>query len=123
MVSINKITISAEDPESPNSSFRAIWRDRESVGKTAGAALDALTGQMKPSDSAALVFIQNLRPDAFFTEVQQLRLQELLTRQNAMKASGAAMSADEQRELEDLVFAELDGSAGRAAAMADEMGL
>ena len=123
MPAISKITITAEDPKSPNAGYRATWRDRESFGGTAGAALDAIKQQMPPTESASLVLIQDLKPDEFFSASQQRRLRELLDLRCEALSSGKEMSPAEKSELDDLIAMELEGSARRAAAMANEMGL
>jgi hypothetical protein len=118
---MTKVTIVAEDPGSPNTAFRASARERESVGRTPGAALDALTEQLGGSEIGTLVVVQNLRPDQFFTAAQQQRLDELLTLWHAARDSGAMLPAGAQAELEALVDAELDGATGRAAAIVREL--
>jgi hypothetical protein len=117
------ITIISEDPASPSAAFRASSCGRESVGKTPGAALDALTDQMQPSETSTLIVIQNHKADVFFTASQQDRLQELLNIREKCELSGNAMVPSERSELESLIAQELDGTARRAAAMADELGL
>ena len=62
-------------PEEKN--YRAVAGKKESVGRTIGAALDALTAQLDEEESGTLVVIQNQRPDKFFTLAQQKRLAEL----------------------------------------------
>ncbi len=52
--------------------------NKQSVGKTAGEALDALTAQLDNSETGTLIIIQNLRPDQFFSTEQQQRLAELM---------------------------------------------
>jgi hypothetical protein len=118
---MTKITIVAENPGSPEATFRASTQERESVGRTAGAALDALTQQLDPAETGTLIVVQNLRPDSFFTAAQQQRLQELLIRQRAAREAGKVLPSQEQTELEVLVDAELDGATRRAAAMAREL--
>ena len=77
---MTRVTIVAENPGSPDTKFRASTRKRESIGPTAGAALDALANQLGESESGTLIVIQNLRPDEFFTAAQQQRLSELLVK-------------------------------------------
>lgn len=59
--------------------YRAIAGDKQSTGKTAGEALDALTSQLKNSELGILLIIQSFSPDWFFGENQQQRLAELMT--------------------------------------------
>ena len=118
---MTKVTIVAENPGSPHTAFRASARERESVGRTPGAALDALTEQIGRSETGTLIVVQSLQPDQFFTADQQKRLDELLTRWHAAKDAGSPFPAQEQTELEALVEAELAGATGRAAAMVREL--
>ena len=59
--------------------YRAVAGRRQSVGKTPGEALDAMTAQLSSDEAGALVVIQNLRPDTYFTAEQHRRLNELMT--------------------------------------------
>jgi hypothetical protein len=51
--------------------YRAIAGDKQSVGKTAGQALDALTLQLEEESSSTMLVIQSFRPDPFFSAQQQ----------------------------------------------------
>jgi hypothetical protein len=46
--------------------YRAIAGDKQSVGKTAGQALDALTAQFGDIEFGTLLVIQSFCPDIFF---------------------------------------------------------
>ena len=59
-------------------SYRAVAGDKESTGRTAGEALDALTSQLEDEESGTLVIVQNRKPDEFFDAAQQARLTELM---------------------------------------------
>ena len=59
-------------------SYRAIAGDKQSTGKTAGGALDALTAQLEGDEFSTLLIIQNFRPDWFFSTEQQQRLSNLM---------------------------------------------
>jgi hypothetical protein len=98
------ITILSEEKK-----YRAVAGERESVGRTAGEALDALTAQLGEEESGTLVVIQNRRADRFFNASQQDRLTELMT-----KRKTGALSPNEETELENLVEAELEGAKHRA---------
>jgi hypothetical protein len=71
------------DPDGATS-YRALLRgengtqDKQSTGKTAGQALDALTAQLTSADFTALLVIQNLEPDLFFSADQQRQLAALM---------------------------------------------
>jgi hypothetical protein len=96
--------------------YRAVAGDKESTGRTAGEALDALTRQLGDAEDAALVILRARRADEFFNDSQQQRLAALLARRDAGHLSG-----EETRELEALVEAELDGARRRAAALFDPL--
>jgi hypothetical protein len=85
---MTKVTIVAENPGSPDTTFRASAGDHESVGRTAGAALDELTRQLGEDERGTIVVVQNFRPDAFFSTAQQARLRELLANWRAARAGG-----------------------------------
>jgi two-component sensor histidine kinase len=61
-------------------------------------------------------------PDEFFAASQQRRLRELLDLRDAL-SSGEEMPTAQKCELADLITKELDGSARRAAATADKLGM
>src|SRR3712207_5541114 len=87
-------------------SFRAVAGDKQSQGKTAGEALDALTAQLSEDETSTLIIVQSLRPDRFFDAAQQQRLAELMERWRVARDKGEALPAKEQIELEALVEAE-----------------
>lgn len=93
-------------PEEKN--YRALAGKKESVGRTAGEALDALTAQLDDEENGTLLVIQNRRSDKFFGASQQKRLIELM-----QKRENQILSAREETELENLVEAELDGVSRR----------
>jgi hypothetical protein len=86
-------------------SYRAVAGDKESTGRTAGEALDALTSQLEDEEGGTLVIVQNYKPDRFFNAAQQERLTELMQLREAVD-----LSPEEESELEGLVEAELDGA-------------
>ncbi len=102
-------------PERPDS-YRALAGDKESVGRTAGEALDALTSQLEEEESGTLIILQNHKADGFFNAAQQARLTELMQLHQA-----GNLSVEEAGELESLVEAELDGAGQRAAALQDKL--
>jgi hypothetical protein len=115
---MTKVTIVAENPGSTDAVFRASARQHQSVGPTAGAALDALTAQLDDAETGTLIVVQNLRPDEFFTLAQQQRLEGLLDKWRTARAGGHPLSAEERAELTSLVDAELEGATQRSAATA-----
>lgn len=94
-------------------SFRAVAGTRESVGRTAGEALDLLNSQLADDENGTLVIVQNRKADAFFNQSQQNRLTELTTRRNTDNLTPA-----EEIELEQLIEIELDGARARAEHLA-----
>lgn len=58
--------------------FMAVMGKRQAKGKTAGAALDAITALLTDDQSASLVLVQSMKPDRFFNAAQQERLQHLM---------------------------------------------
>lgn len=70
------ITIIPGDPQSPPTTFRAVAGDVQSVGATAGQALDALTEKIGALQETTLIVVQPMRPDAFFTVDKQQCLAE-----------------------------------------------
>ncbi|MGH9944557.1 MAG: hypothetical protein ACRD9R_19590 [Pyrinomonadaceae bacterium] len=92
--------------------YRAVTGDKESTGRTAGEALDALASQLTEDESGTLIIVQNRKADRFFNATQQARLTEL----RQLRQAGA-LSTEEERELENLVEAELHGARQRAEAL------
>ncbi|MBW4465470.1 MAG: hypothetical protein KME07_08515 [Pegethrix bostrychoides GSE-TBD4-15B] len=102
-------------------SYRAIAGDKQSVGKTAGQALDALTAQLGETESGLLI-IQSFRPDALFSAAQQERLSELMNLWRAARNQGQILSSEQQAELDALVNAELNAATVRTAALIQQAG-
>lgn len=90
-------------------SYRAVAGDKESTGRTAGEALDALASQLADEETGTLVIVQNHKADEFFDASQQARLTELM-RQREVRT----LSPEEEGELKKLIEAELTGARGRA---------
>ncbi len=103
-------------------SFRAISGEKESFGETVGEALDAMTEELELKNSNAVVFVQDFRPDEFFTEAQQKRMAELMQKWRTARDKGGDWSPEEQTELEKLIEAELEGSARRTEKLANQLG-
>jgi hypothetical protein len=111
------IAILPENPGSPTTSYRAVAGDKQSVGSSAGQALDALAAQLSEAESGTLIVVQNLRPDRFFTAAQRQRLEELMTRWRTARDSNTPFPAAEQAELEALVAVELAAAVERTKAL------
>lgn len=115
------IAIFPESPGSPTTGYRAVAGKAQSVGQTAGQALDALTAKLDEKETGTLIIVQHLRADDFFTAQQRQRLEKLMGCWRAARADGASLPAEEQAELEALVEAEVHAAGARAAALAGEL--
>ncbi|HEX6985751.1 MAG TPA: hypothetical protein VF170_10250 [Planctomycetaceae bacterium] len=109
------------EPTDDGVAYRAIAGTKQSLGKTAGEALDALTNQLPEEESGTLVVVQSQQPDQYFTAEQRRRLTELMDRWRAARDLSSSLPADEQAELDALADAELRASAARAAALARDL--
>ncbi|MGJ5672558.1 hypothetical protein B4U84_16400 [Westiellopsis prolifica IICB1] len=96
-------------------SYRAIAGDKQSAGKTAGQALDALTAQLGETECSILLVIQSFNPDKFFDVEQQKRLSELMNLWRTARDQGQELTSEQQTELESLVEAELKATTARTA--------
>jgi len=118
---MTRVAILPEKLQGGEIAYRAISGNRQSIGKTAGQALDALTAVLPAEQTGTLVIVQNLRPDAFFTAEQQGRLRVLMDRWRAARDADEHLAADEQAELDALVDAEVRATAARTSALLDEL--
>jgi hypothetical protein len=59
------VTIAPENPDTGKNIWRAIAGDKQSIGETAGEALDALTSQLSENESSSVVVIRRWQPDRF----------------------------------------------------------
>jgi len=115
------VAIFPEPAQSGPVTYRAIAGSQQSVGKTAGEALDALTSGLPEKEAATLVIVQRQRPDEFFTAEQQARLNELMARWRAARDGGTVLSPAEEEELEALVEAEVRAASRRTVALLREL--
>ena len=76
--------------------YRAVAGDKQSTGKTAGEALDALTAQLEDSEFSTLLIIQSFRPDWFFSAEQQQRLSDLMNLWRTARDRGQTISPEQQ---------------------------
>ncbi len=118
---MTKVAILPESAQSGQVTYRAIAGRRQSVGKTAGEALDALTSSLPEKEAGTLVIVQHQRPDEFFTAEQQARLNELMARWRAARDGGTVFSPAEQAELDALVEAEVRAASRRTVALLREL--
>jgi hypothetical protein len=86
--------------------FRACSGDRQGFGATPQEALNALTDHLPNDAMTPIVIWPYNRGDAFFTEAQQARLQELKARQESLNPT-------EREELEHLVEAAFEATIAR----------
>jgi hypothetical protein len=61
-------------------SLVAITGNRQSLGRTMGEVLDALTADWGDNIQETMVLIQRFQPDSYFTQSQHERMQALLAR-------------------------------------------
>jgi hypothetical protein len=115
------IAILPESSRANRLTWRAVAGEKEAIGSTAGEALDAMTGLLSDDENSALVIIQRLRPDTFFTSEQRRRLEELMANWKAARDEGGEFGSNEQSELETLVEAELEGAKRRAETILHEL--
>jgi len=109
------ISIYDEKSEVNTPRFRAVADKRQSIGRTAGEALDALNAQLDAGESGSLVIVQQMQSEPFFSKEQYLRMRELLDRREMLDHA-------EQFELEALAREELVASGKRAEALAQALG-
>jgi hypothetical protein len=101
--------------------YRAIAGDKQSTGKTAGEALDALTAQLEGGELGTLLILQSFRPDWFFSEFEQQRLSKLINRWRTARDQGQTLPPEQQAELDSLVEAELKAATARTAALIQQL--
>lgn len=102
-------------------SYCAVAGNKQTQGKTAGEALDALTAQLSEDEAGTLIIIQNLHSDRFFDTEHQQRLSKLMESWRTARDNGKSLPEDEQVELEAVVKAELRASAERSAVLIEEL--
>lgn len=103
---MTSIAIRTDQQETSERRFRAIAGDRQSVGRTMGEALDALTAEWGDSIQETVVLIQRFEPDQYFTQTQYDRMQMLLDRRSVL-------TPEERTELEALIDAEVGATVTR----------
>jgi len=105
---MTSIAIRTDQKETGERQFRAIAGDRQSLGRTMGEALDALTAEWGDNIQETVVLIQRFQPDQYFTQAQHDRMQALLSRRSTL-------TPEERIELEALIDAEVDATVARTA--------
>jgi hypothetical protein len=114
---MTKVAILPIFDSSGQRSYRAIAGGKQSIGKTAGQALDALTAQLGETDFSALLLLQNFHADEFFSLKQQQRLSELMDLWRISRDQSQSLSIELQTELDNLVEAELNAATARTASL------
>jgi hypothetical protein len=100
--------------------YRAVAGNKQSTGKTAGQALDALTTQLEAEETSTMLIIQSFHPDSLFSAEQQQRLTELMSLWRTAQNQGQVISPDLQIELDTLVETELKAATARSAALGQQ---
>jgi hypothetical protein len=118
---MTKVAILPEPGEGGAVRYRAIAGEQQSVGNTAGEALDAITARLPADKKGTLVVVQNLQADQFFTKEQCARLEELMAHWRTARDAGVALNAMEQGELDNLLHDEIAAAGRRAAALSCEL--
>ena len=90
--------------------FRASTGEKQGYGLTPREALEELMEHLPPAPTAPIIILPFNQGDAFFTSVQQDRLQEL-------KARHKTLSPEEEAELEGLLDACFDATVARTQAL------
>jgi hypothetical protein len=103
--------------DSRNRVFRAVSGKRAAIGPTIGDAFKSLADEMGEPEETTLVVIQPMKPDRFFTAEQIGRLGELMAKSRVAWSSGKRLDDREEKELDDLVQAELVGMMERTKAL------
>lgn len=95
--------------------YRAVRGQQQAEGKTPGQALDSLEKMFATSGEAAnsLIILQRFQPDTFFSEAQQLRLQELMSRFHNAISQDTSLTTEERTELKQLIDAEWTATIAR----------
>ena len=101
--------------------YRAIAGDKQSTGKTAGEALDAITVQLESGRFNTPLIIQSFSPDWFFSAEQQKRLSELMHQWRTRRDQGQGSSPNQQAELDELVEIELKAATARTIALFQQL--
>jgi hypothetical protein len=118
---MTKVALFREGTDAEGATYRAVAGPNQSMGRTAGEALDALTPRLPAEEADTLIIVRNLRPDRFFGAEQRQRLEQLMARWRAARDANTALPPEEQAELERLVEDEVDATTHRAAALRHEL--
>lgn len=116
---LQTIEIYQESGRRKKTAYRAVHGRQHAEGKTPGQALDSLEKLLTDEEKAAgsLIILQRFRSDAFFTEKQQQRLQDLMLRFQETISRDESLTPEERTELEQLVDEEWVAAIARGAAI------
>ena len=115
-VELTKIALLPEQT-ADETTWRAIAGEKQSVGRTAGEALDAIAAQLNDEEGGTLIIMQSQRPDKFFGEEKRLRLQMLMEQWREARDKGGTLSPDDQSELQSLAEEEVRATMIRSSAL------
>ena len=116
---MNVIQVIAE----PNRGYYASSGSRRASGGSVGDAIDRLFQQLTAEErSTAVVIIQTFQPDQFFPAEKHSRLTTLIERNEEAQQGGPPLTTEEEKELDELIGAELEAAAERTAAIQKRMG-
>ena len=105
------------EPEASSTKWRAIAGNRQTVGQTAGEALDAMNSQLSDSADGTVIIMQSHKPDEFFNAAQRDRLGHLMDKWRRFRDGSKSLPTLEQVELDELIEAEVRATGLRAAAL------
>jgi hypothetical protein len=114
---MTRVTILPLPTKDGDISYHALAGDKESIGRTAGEALDSLTSQLSNDEKGTMIIVKNHKPDQFFGAEQQERLAQLMNDWREARDQGSEFPNDKYLELRALVDAELEATAERATAL------
>lgn len=115
------VAIFSESANGNGTQYRAVGGGFQTVGRSAGEALDSLTAQLNPSEAGTVIVIQSFAPDQFFSAADRQRLADLTARWRAARDSGGKFDPGEQSELERLTQAEQEAALRRTEALRREL--
>ena len=68
---MTKVVVFREGTGAEGATYRAVAGGNQSIGRTAGEALDALTTRLSEEDAETLIIVRKLHPDRFFDADQR----------------------------------------------------
>ncbi len=111
---MTRLTVFREGADPHDMTYRAVSGHAQTMGRTAGEAVDALAAQLPEDQTDTLIIVRNLRPDRHFPAGPRRRLEELMRRWRIARDAGSPFPKADQAELERLVDEEVQAAADRA---------